>query len=371
MQRTQIYEQTLAHYLGPIASLLADPRVTEIMVVGPEQVYIEREGRLEAVECRFPGNSWLHALAQNIAEFAGRPLDDQHPSLDARLPDGSRVHVMLPPAARRGICITIRRFSHQSFTLRQLAATGMLTAEAADVLRLAVEFHRNILLSGGTGTGKTTLLNSLAGTIPPNERIIVIEDTSELDLPQPHVVYLEAQPPDPHGEGGLTIRDLFVSSLRMRPDRILIGEVRRGEALDLVQSMISGHSGSLATVHASTPQDAASRVETLCLSHDAALPLYVARQQVGSALHLIVQIERFRDGSRRVSAITECLGIDQDQQYVWNDLFRFQADENSTPDQVRGALRWTGSYPSFAEAMRERGYAGLAREGRRLFEAGV
>lgn len=368
MNRTGIYEQTLTHFLGPIAPLLADPRVTEIMVVGPDQIWIERAGQVEPVDCQFPGNSWLKALVQNIAEFAGRPLDDRHPSLDARLPDGSRVHVMLPPASRRGICVTIRRFSHQAFTLRELAGTGMLTAEAADFLRLAVEFHRNILLAGGTGTGKTTLLNSLAGTIPQNERIIVIEDTSELALPQPHVVYLEAQPPDADGEGGLSIRDLFVSSLRMRPDRILIGEVRRGEALDLVQSMISGHTGSLATVHASTPQDAASRVETLCLSHDAALPLYVARQQVGSALHLIVQIERFRDGTRRITAITECLGIDQDQQYVWNDLFRFQVDPHATPDQVRGTLRWTGSRPTFAEAMRERGYAGQAREGRRLFE---
>ncbi|MBS0265861.1 MAG: CpaF family protein [Planctomycetes bacterium] len=367
MDRHEIYRQTLTHFLSPIAGALADPSVTEIMILGPEQAYVERQGQLEPVECHFPGTSWLEALAQNIAEFAGRPLDSRNPSLDARLPDGSRVHVMLPPASRRGICITIRRFRHRSFSLQDLCQTGLLTGEAADFLRLAVEFRRNIVLSGGTGTGKTTLLNSLAGTIPERERIIVIEDTSELDLQQPHVVYLEAQPADDNGEGALTIRDLFVSSLRMRPDRILIGEVRRGEALDLIQSMISGHTGSLATVHASTPQDAASRLETLCLSHDAALPLYVARSQVGSALHLVVQIERFRDGSRRITAITECLGIDDRQQYVWNDVFRFEADDQAVPDAVTGSLQWTGSRPSFADSLLQRGYAGSLREGRRLF----
>jgi pilus assembly protein CpaF len=268
--------------------------------------------------------------------------------MDARLPDGSRVHVIIPPSSRQGVCFSIRKFQKAFFQLSSLVDRGSMSPEAAEFLELIVLLHKNTVIAGGTGTGKTSMLNALSAAIPEHERIIVIEDSSELQLHQPHTVYLEAQPPRPDGKGAVSIRDLFVDSLRMRPDRIVVGEIRRGEALDLIQSMISGHSGSLTTVHASTPRDAAIRLETLCLMSDVSLPVYVARAQVASALHVVVQLLRFADGSRRVQSISEMLGLGDDNTYRYKDLFRFKAEGLDPQGKLQGKLVPTGVKPTFA-----------------------
>lgn len=344
-----LYERSTRHFLAPIVSLLDDPQVSEIMINGPSDVYCERRGRIEKTDIAFLSEKHLLSAAKNIAEFVGRPLNQLHPSVDARLPDGSRVHILLPPASRVGLCITIRKFRESTFNLQSMVDYGSLSALGAEFLRAAVRLHQNMVISGGTGTGKTSLLNALSAAIDPAERIIVIEDSSELQLRQPHTVYLETQPPDPRGRGGMTIRDLFVASLRMRPDRIVVGEIRRGEALDLIQSMLSGHSGSLSTVHANTPRDAATRLETLCLMSDVGLPIYVARTQVASALHLVVQITRFDDGSRKVVEIAEALPLSDQQQYQFRSLFKFVASGRDAENRIQGELRWTGVRPQLAD----------------------
>jgi pilus assembly protein CpaF len=303
----------------------------------------------------FPSDATLLAAARNIAEFAGRSLDGEVHSMDARLPDGSRVHVIVPPCARNGVCISIRKFRTESFDLTKLIEWDSLSAEAAEFLSICVEMHRNIVIAGGTGSGKTSLLNALSAEIPEHERIVVIEDSSELQLQQPHAVYLEAQPARPDGGGEVTIRDLFVDSLRMRPDRIVVGEVRRGEALDLVQSMISGHSGALTTVHATTAPDAAVRLETLSMMSDVALPAHVARLQVASALHLVVCINRQSDGSRRVESICECLEMDVEGRYVFQDLYRFAGEGRDASGRIIGSLSSCKNRPTFWELPRQLG----------------
>ncbi len=361
MEPKEIYSKTTRHFLSPVAHLLDDESVTEVMINGSESVYCERAGKLERVDgARFSSRAALMAAARNIAEYAGRPLSAGRSSVDARLPDGSRVHILLPPASRCGVCISIRKFSPTTLDLARLIELGTLTAEAAEFLHMAVIGHRNTIISGGTGSGKTSLLNALSAEIDPLERIVVIEDSSELQLNQPHTLYLEAQPPQPDGSGKMTIRDLFVESLRMRPDRIVVGEVRRGEALDLVQSMISGHSGSMATVHASTPRDAAIRLETLSLMSGVELPIHVARTQVASAIQVVVQINRFADGRRRICAISECRGLRDDGTYDFVDIYRLTPAAQQTQQQVDQGdpgvqrasaleLTRTGVVPSFAE----------------------
>jgi len=338
-----LYQQSLRSFLGPVVSLLDDDSVSEIMVNGPNDIYCERAGKLERTEMRFPTPEHVMAAATNIADFVGREFNEDHPSTDARLPDGSRVHLLMPPASRAGVCITIRKFKKAGFGIEQLVQWGSLSPEAADFVRFAVRSHKNIIVAGGTGTGKTSLLNALSEAIDPSERVIVIEDSSELQLVQPHVLYLETQPPRANGLGGMGIRDLFVASLRMRPDRIVVGEVRRGEALDLVQSMLSGHAGSLATVHASTTRDTLTRLETLCLMSDVALPVYVARAQVASAIDLVVQLARFGNGSRRVVAISEVLPLGPAQEYRFLDLYTLRPDATADKSgDTTHSLQWTG-----------------------------
>jgi len=352
----------LVLFLEPVRAHLEDDNVSEILINGPDQVYFERAGQLFLSECRFPSERMLKAAATNIAEYCNRRFDALNHSVDARLPDGSRVHIIIPPSSRIGTCISIRKFKKASFSLESLVQWGSLSSEASEFLQLCVLLHKNIIISGGTGTGKTSTLNALSSAIPEQERIIVIEDSSELQLNQAHTVYLEAQQPDVNGEGGVTIRDLFVDSLRMRPDRIVVGEVRRGEALDLIQSMISGHSGSLTTVHANTPRDAATRLETLCLMSDVSLPVYVARTQVASAIHLVVQIGRFADGSRKITTISECHGLDKDDHYIFSDIYTSHyhgLDENG---RVQVELRRTGNLPSFAGEPFSQGFAEKVRE---------
>ncbi|MBI3861971.1 MAG: CpaF family protein [Planctomycetia bacterium] len=271
------------------------------------------------------------------------------------MPDGSRVHAVIPPSARRGTYLTIRKFSRDVMNLDELVRLGSVSEAAREFLEICVRLHKNIIVAGGTGTGKTSLLNALSTAVPSEERIVVIEDSSELRLKQPHTLYLEAQQADTYGKGGLSIRQLFVASLRMRPDRIIVGEVRGGEALDMIQSMISGHAGSLTTVHASTPRDAMVRLETLSLMSDVSIPIYVARAQVASAIHLIVQLSRFsEDGSRRITRITEACGLENDN-YIFRDLFVLKMQGKSREGQVIAELKPTGIQPTFAEEAYDQG----------------
>lgn len=348
MSSPEIYKKTLQHFLKPIQGLLDDPSVSEVMVVGHGQVYFERAGKISEATERFASQAALMAAIRNISEYSNRRIDINH-SIDGRLPGGERVHAIVPPASRVGPCLTIRKFQKSTFDLQKLVQRGSMSPSAAEFLSLCVQLHKNIVISGGTGTGKTSLLNALSTAIPEQERIIVIEDSSELQLNQKHTVYLEAQSAQLDGQKAVTIRDLFVDSLRMRPDRIIVGEVRRGEALDLVQSMISGHAGSLTTVHANTPRDAARRLETLCLMNDAELPIYVARAQVASALHLVVQIMRLPDGSRRVHSIAEACGLDDKNDYQWRELYRFQAAGMDAEGNLQGELVACSTRPTFAE----------------------
>lgn len=352
--RDEIFHASIEYFLAPIVPLLHDPTITEVMVNGPFDVYIERAGRIEKTDCRFASPEALLSAARNIAQWVGRTLHPEQPALDARLPDGSRVHILAPPACRTGVCLTIRKFHAGGLSLDDLIERHTLSPAAREFLEVCVQLGKNVVISGGTGTGKTSLLSALAAAIPSRERIIVIEDTSELSLPQPHVLYLEAQPATTAGSPGLSIRDLFVASLRMRPDRILVGEVRSGEALDMVQAMLSGHAGSLTTVHANGTREALTRLETLLLMADVQIPVYVARTQVASAIDVIVQIGRFsEDGSRRVTKISEVVGLDDREHYVMHDLFTLSPGQS--PSAGRLALESTGRRPSFAAEARLHG----------------
>ena len=370
METKEIYAETVRHFLQPVLPLLDDPTVTEILINGHRTVYFERDGRLNRSELAFPSAGLLMAAARNIAEYTGRSIDDDNHSMDARLPDGSRVHVIVPPSSRIGCCISIRKFKQSTFNLASLVASGSMSEEGREFLGLCVLLHKNMVIAGGTGSGKTSLLNALSAEIPDHERIVVIEDSSELQLHQPHTVYLEAQPARPDGTGRVTIRDLFVDSLRMRPDRIVVGEIRRGEALDLVQSMISGHSGSLTTVHATTAHDAAIRLETLSMMSDVSLPVHVARMQVASAIQLVVQISRFLDGSRKIRAVSECLGLDEAGNYRFQDLYRFEARGIDAEGRLLGELQPIGVAPTFADEPAQMGYQDRAKLTRKLFTAG-
>ena len=299
------FEASFRYFLGPLMGLLEDEAVSEIMVSGPDKVFVERGGRLEPTDVRFADEDALRAAANNIAQFVGKTIDDENPILDGRLDDGSRVCIVLAPLSAHGTSINIRRFSREARSPQFLIDAGALTPEALEFIVLAVRAHTNVVVSGGTGSGKTTLLNILSSTIDDAERILVIEDTRELQIQKPHVVQMEARPADAHGRGRITVRDLFVTSLRMRPDRIIVGEVRGGEALDLVQAMTSGHRGSLATLHADTPAQTCSRLETMCLLADVGLPLAALRRQVSLALDLVVQTTRLSSGRRLVTHVSE------------------------------------------------------------------
>jgi pilus assembly protein CpaF len=348
MSREAIFEASLGYFLTPVKKHLDDPSVTEIMVNGFDEVYIERRGKLEHTDSRFPSEDALLTAVHNVAQYVGREIDDKRPVLDARLPDGSRVHAVIPPSARLGTYLTIRKFTRDVMSLDTLVRLGSISETAREFLEICVRLHKNIIVAGGTGTGKTSLLNALSTAIPDEERIVVIEDSSELRLNQPHTLYLEAQQKDAYGQGGLTIRQLFVASLRMRPDRIIVGEVRGGEALDMIQSMISGHAGSLTTVHASTPRDALVRLETLSLMSEVEIPIYVARAQVASAIHLIVQLSRFsEDGSRRITRITEACGLGDDN-YILRDLFVMKMQGKEEGGRIIADLKPTGTLPTFA-----------------------
>lgn len=353
MSREAIFQASLGFFLAPVRPYLDDPTVTEVMVNEFDEIYVERRGRLVLTDAKFESDDALLSAVHNVAQYVGREIDEARPILDARLPDGSRVHAIIPPSARRGTCLTIRKFSRDVIQLDELVRLGSVSEAGREFLELCVRLHKNVIVAGGTGTGKTSLLNALSAAVPEEERIVVIEDSSELRLNQKHTIYLEAQQADSQGRGGLSIRQLFKASLRMRPDRIIVGEVRSGEALDMIQSMISGHSGSLTTVHASTPRDALVRLETLSLMSDVEIPIYVARAQVASAIHIIVQLSRFtEDGSRRITRITEVCGLEHDK-YVLRDLYVLKLHGKSIDGRISAALEHTGTRPTFASEARE------------------
>ena len=347
------YRESFRFFLGPLLPLLDDESVSEIMVSGPDKVFIERGGRLELTGVAFKDETALRAAANNIAQFVGKNIDEENPVMDGRLEDGSRVCIVLAPLSAHGTSINIRRFSRRAIAPQFLLDVESMTPAALEFVTLAVRAHHNVLISGGTGSGKTTLLSILATTIDPAERILIIEDTRELQLDKPHVVQMEARPADAYGRGKITVRDLFRASLRMRPDRIVVGEVRGGEALDLVQAMTSGHRGSLATLHADTPAQACGRLETMSLLADIGLPLTALRRQVASALDLVVQAARLPGGRRLVTHISE-VGLDPERgTYTVRDIF----DLDTTLEKP--SLRWTGQRPELAE---EVGWRGLADE---------
>ncbi|MFV0444877.1 MAG: CpaF family protein [Planctomycetaceae bacterium] len=369
MTRETIFEASVDYFLGPIREYLLDDTITEVMVNGAAEIYIERSGRLYKTPARFISDDALRSAIHNIAQYVGREIDEERPILDARLPDGSRVHAIIPPSSRNGTCLTIRKFKRDIFALDDFVRLGSLSDSAMEFLRLAVRLRKNAVVAGGTGTGKTTFLNALSTAIPSDERIVVIEDSSELQLGQDHCVYLEAQQGDADGRGMVTIRQLFKASLRMRPDRIIVGEVRGGEALDMVQSMISGHSGSMTTVHATSPRDALVRLETLSLMSDVELPVYVARAQAASAINLVVQVTRFtEDGSRKVTRITEQLGLDEQNRYQFRDLYVSRITGRTETGRLMAALEPTGEKPSFFREIRDQGLESRIKLTRALWD---
>lgn len=315
----ELHARSLAGLLAPIAPLLADDDIGEIMINGPMRIYVERAGHIEPTDVRFESEADLTAALRAVAQYVARPLGHEHPILEARLPDGSRVEAILPPTAADGPLVSIRRFARRTLTFENLRERGAFNAETASYLECAVRERRNVLVSGGTGSGKTSLLNALSSLIATDERVIVIEDARELQLAGAHVVRLEARPPDARGVGEIGVRQLLRATLRMRPDRIVVGEIRGPEALDLVQAMTTGHDGCLGTLHASHPHDALSRLETLALMNDLGLPLAALRTQIGSAIDIVVQVARGADGRRRVTDVLEVHGTDEHGQYRTRD----------------------------------------------------
>ena len=332
--------------LGPLEQFLADASVTEIMVNGINFIYVERHGILEQTEARFISDDHLRRVIDRIVSSVGRRVDEASPMVDARLADGSRVNVVIPPLSLDGSILTIRKFAHDPFRVADLIALGTLTDQVASMLAAAVEGGLNILISGGTGTGKTTMLNVLSSFVPSDERIVTIEDAVELQLLQDHVIRLEARLANIEGQGQISIRDLVRNSLRMRPDRIIVGEVRGAEALDMLQAMNTGHDGSMSTVHANASRDALARVETMVLMAGFDLPTRAIREQIASALNLIVQVDRFRDGSRRISNVTEVVGMEGDI-ITLQDIYKY--------DYKQMALVATGIRPEFVDKLSERG----------------
>jgi len=340
---------------GPLQPLLRDPDVTEVMVNGPKSVYVEKKGQLQKSQVVFDDDNHVLQIIDRIILPLGRRVDADSPTVDARLPDGSRVNAVIPPVAIDGPSITIRKFSKEKLGINNLIDFGSITEKMAEFLRACVLSHLNIIISGGTGSGKTTLLNVLSSYIPDGERIVTIEDAAELQLQQDHVLRMETKPANVDGRGAVTIRDLVRNSLRMRPDRIVVGEVRGGEALDMLQAMNTGHDGSLTTVHANSPRDAIARLETLVLMAGMDLPLKVVRQQIASAVDLIVQQTRLKDGSRKVTAITEVAGMEGDT-VVLTDVFKFEQTGVSTEGKVLGDLKPTGIRPLFSQRLEAAGF---------------
>jgi pilus assembly protein CpaF len=348
-ERQRLFEQIVAEILGfgPLETLLGDESITEIMVNGAQKVYIERQGKIEKTNLAFESDDHLMRIIDRIVSPLGRRIDESSPYVDARLPDGSRVNAIIPPLALNGPTLTIRKFSKIPLTIDDLIRFGTITPEAIEFLNAVVVARLNVIVSGGTGSGKTTSLNVLSGFIPNDERIITVENAAELQLRQEHVVTLESRPPNIEGKGEVTIRDLVINCLRMRPDRIVVGECRSGEALDMLQAMNTGHDGSLTTLHSNSPRDTLARLETMVLMAGMDLPVRAIREQIAAAVDLIVHQERMRDGSRKVVNITEVQGMEGDV-IVMSDIFGFE-QQGMEGGRVIGRLKPTGLRPKFVE----------------------
>lgn len=321
---SSVFNDAINNFLLPIKDLLDDEKISEVMINGPSEIFVERGGLVYRTQNKFNDEEALVSAMRAIAQSVGKVIDTANPRLDARLPNGSRIHVVLPPMARSGTTVAIRKFSKEKLTLKDLITFGSLSVDAARFLDICMYLGKNIIVSGGTGSGKTSMLNVLGSRIPKTQRLIIIEDASELQVKAEHVVYFETRKDDPaRGIVGVSIRDLVISAMRLRPDRIIVGEVRGEEALDLVQIMNTGHDGSMGTVHANTPSDACTRLETLCLMGDVKIPPDTIRKMIGNAVQLVIQCSRYHDGGRRTSYISEVLGVDQFGRYITKDIFRW------------------------------------------------
>jgi len=358
-ERQQLVEEIMDDVvgLGPIERFLDDPTISEVMVNATDPIYVERHGVIEPTDARFLSADHLRRVIERIVAQVGRRIDESSPMVDARLADGSRVNAVIPPLAVDGPMLTVRKFSRDPLQVDDLIGLGTLTPALAELISACVRGGLNVLVSGGTGTGKTTLLNVLSSFVPDTERIVTIEDAVELQLRQRHVIRLESRPPNVEGRGEVTIRDLVRNSLRMRPDRIIVGEVRGAEALDMLQAMNTGHDGSISTVHANSPRDALSRLETMVLMAGFDLPTRAIREQVASAVHLIIHLQRFRDGSRRVSQVSEVVGM-EGEIITLSDLYAFDHSAGIGHDgRFLGRVRPTGIRPTFSDHLGELGIA--------------
>lgn len=347
-------ESYLLLFFEPVREFLTDPDVSEVMINGPSQIYVERNGKVHLTPAKFLNEQALLAAVQNVARAVNRLFNKDNPRLDARLPDGSRVHAVIPPLARKGTVVAIRKFSKEKLTMEQLIKFGSITPVGANLLRLIIQLHKNVIVSGATSSGKTSVLNVLSHFIDPGDRILVLEDSSELQLQQEHTVCFETRKPDEHGKGEVTIRDLVHSALRLRPDRLIVGEIRSGEALDLLQAMNTGHDGSLSTIHANSPKDALTRLETCALLSGVEIPLSALRDQVASAVHVVVQTARLFDGSRKITHISEILGLDKGQYHV-QDLFVYRQEGIDGDGKLIGRHELTGARATFQDEAHRRG----------------
>jgi pilus assembly protein CpaF len=355
--REQLFHDIINELLGfgPLQPLLDDPSISEVMVNGSKNVYVERDGKIIRTNITFDDDDQVLRVIDRIILPLGRRIDTESPTVDARLPDGSRVNAVIPPCAIDGPSLTIRKFQMGKLSIDQLIDLGSITRGMADFIRACVISRLNILISGGTGSGKTTLLNVLSGFIPEEERIVTIEDAAELRLQQEHVVRLETKAPDLDGKNSVSVRDLVRNSLRMRPDRIIVGEVRGGEALDMLQAMNTGHDGSMTTLHANSPRDSISRLETMCLMAGMELPLKVIREQIASAIDLVIQQSRMKGGTRKVTSITEISGM-EGEIVVMTEIFRFEQTGVAADGQAIGSLKATGIRPLFSTRLEQAGF---------------
>ncbi len=350
----EVFQETISEFLEPIRPLLEDPSVADIMINGPNHIYAERRGIVELTGLRFENREALESALRNIAQFVGRVVDRDRPILEGRLPDGSRIEAVFPPVAPDGPSVSIRRFFKETLDVARLIKLGAMTEDVAAFLKSVVASKHNVVIAGGTGSGKTSMLNALSSFIPDEERVVTIEDARELQLQRAHVVPFEARPADPRGRGAITIRDLFRATLRLRPDRIVVGEIRGGEALDLIQAMTSGHGGCMATLHATYPADTLTRLETMGMMSDVQMPLLALRKQLASAINMILQVSRLPDGSRKVTHVTEVCGFDAAiGEYITQDIFLLKYDEHGKqPPQIVP----TGTIPRCLPAIKAHGY---------------
>jgi pilus assembly protein CpaF len=352
----EVFNETLMQFFAPIRPYLEDPGVSDIMINGPEQIYVEKKGLLTLTPAKFASKEALLSALRNAAQYVGKTIDEERPILEGHLPDGSRIEAVLPPAAPEGPCVSIRRFFKETLSVQKLIQFGAMPEEAAECLRAFVRGKLNVLIAGGTGSGKTSMLNALSSFIPEGERVVVIEDARELQLQREHVCSLEARPADPRGRGEVTIRQLFRATLRLRPDRIVVGEIRGGEALDLIQAMTSGHGGCLSTLHATYPRDTLSRLETMAMMSDVQMPLSALRVQLASAVNMILQVSRLQDGSRKVTHIAEVLGYDETRNnYVIQNLFERQYYGTDAKGMIESELTFSGRVPECMHILQEHG----------------